>query len=366
IRQQKGRGWCLRRLYYSRDGRTTFGSAGHMAATQLSNFLRSLRRRIGPPGGDALTDAELLDRWISQRDEAAFELLVRRHGPAVLGVCRRLLFRSQDIEDAFQATFLALIRKAGSIGKRQAVGSWLYKVAYHAALRVRAAASRHGLQEQPVLDPPAPSNADEIVWRDLRFVLDEEVSRLPEKLRVCFVLCCVEGLTHGEASKQLGCPEGTISSRLTRAREALRRSLTRRGLTLPAATVAAALSAETASASLPATLVDLTIAAGMRYAMGQTAAGGLLAARAIATAEGVLKAMLLSKLKVAAGVLLAIGVVGAGTAGLTYETQSVRQSTSVKSSKPPEKATGEGHPLPRPAFEDQVKALVRQLGDDEF
>src|SRR5262245_5809792 len=206
-----------------------------MPTAQLGTFLRSLCRRRGiPPGG--LSDARLLERWLDARDEAAFELLVWRHGPAVLGLCRRLLADAHDVEDAFQATFLALVRKAGSIGRQEAVGGWLYRVAYRVALRARAASARRR-RETALPELPAPPAPDDLAWRDLRPVLDEEVERLPGRLRSAFVLCCVEGLSQEEAAGRLGCAPGTVSSRLTRARQWLRRRLARRGIA-PAALAA--------------------------------------------------------------------------------------------------------------------------------
>jgi RNA polymerase sigma factor (sigma-70 family) len=313
-----------------------------MAIATLSTFLRSLRARLGPSSG-ALTDGQLLDRWLAQRDEAAFELLVWRHGPAVLGVCRRLL-PADDIEDAFQATFLALHRKAGSIGDRQAVGGWLYQVAYRAALRIRAAASRQPRQAQPGLNPPAP---EEVRGDELRPVLDEEVSKLPEKLRGAFVLCCVEGLTLDEAAGQLGCPPGTVSSRLTRARQRLRQRLTWRGVGLPAGACAAGLSRSTASACVSTTLVRSTVQAAARVAAGQ-AAEVVVTARAAAVLEAVLRTMFMTRLKVAAMLFLVMGAV-TGTAGLGYRARAAGELPE----RPPVGLVAEEKPAPARAETDK-------------
>src|SRR5262245_34870581 len=141
---------------------------------------------LGPPRAAGLTDAELLERFVARREEAAFEVLVWRHGPKVLGVCRRILRHEKDAEDAFQATFLVLVRKAASIGKRQAVGSWLYRVAYRLALRAKALAAKRAARRTRVADVPAAEPAPDPGRAELRPVLDEEVNRLPEKYRAPF------------------------------------------------------------------------------------------------------------------------------------------------------------------------------------
>src|SRR5262249_24569164 len=158
------------------------------------------------------------ERFVRRRDEAAFEALVWRHAPLVLGVCRRVLRHEQDAEDAFQATFLTLVRKARSIGRKQSVGSWLYKVAYRAAVQAKAAAGRRAAREKPWAGEPAGEPSEDVIWRDLRPVLDEEVGRLPARYRVPFVLCYLNGKTSAEAAREIGCPAGTIMSRLAWAR----------------------------------------------------------------------------------------------------------------------------------------------------
>jgi RNA polymerase sigma factor (sigma-70 family) len=283
-----------------------------MAPEPLRSLLRGLRR-LGECAGVALSDAELLDRFVRQRDEAAFEVLVWRHGPLVLGVCRRLLRHEQDIEDAFQATFLALVRKAHTIVKREAVSAWLYRVAYRVALAARGAASARTAREQPWADQRAATEPDEVLWRDLRPVLDEEVMRLPEKYRAPFVLCCLEGKTNEETAAQLGCPRGTVLSRLARAREKLRGRLARRGVTLSAAALVAA-AGERGLAEVPARLAELTIRAVPRGTVGAAAAAGV-SARVVALTEGVLRVMYLNRLKTVLLVLLVLTLTGAG-AGL--------------------------------------------------
>src|SRR5262245_43446019 len=276
-----------------------------MATTQLDTVIRHLRRLgTGEPGGPA--DGQLLERVLADRDETAFAALVRRHGPTVLGVCRRVLRHEHDAEDAFQATFLALVRKARSIARRGSVGGWLYRVAYRAALAARARAAKRAAREEPWQALPAAASTDP-VWRDLRPVLDEEVNRLPEKYRVPFVLCYLAGQTTDEAARHLGWPRGTVGTRLAWARDRLRARLTRRGVALSAPLWAAVL-AHQAAAAVPAALAAVTV----RAALGKAAAG-VLSASVAALADAALKTLAAAKLKVAAVVLLAVGAaVGTG------------------------------------------------------
>lgn len=279
-----------------------------MAGKQLRAVVGQLRRLLGRDGGCTLTDSHLLDDFVNRKDEAAFEVLVWRHSTMVLSLCERILHDSHDAEDAFQATFLVFARKAGSIGKGEAVGSWLYKVAYRVALRLRAKTTRSGNPE-PIDDLPAPDGGDEALWSDLRPVLDQEIDRLPEKYRAPFVLCYLQGHTNEEAAEQLGCPKGTVLSRLARGRERLRSRLVRRGVTLSVGGLAAALSQHAASAAVPPPLVNLTIKAAIPFAAGQ-AASGLVSASVAALTEGALHAMFMSKMKQLTAALVVVALLG--------------------------------------------------------
>jgi RNA polymerase sigma factor (sigma-70 family) len=319
-----------------------------MAGARLDTLLRQLRRVAGPPGNGEATDSRLLERWLSQRDEAAFELLVRRHGPLVWGVCRRVLADPHEAEDCFQASFLALLKKAGSIGRREAVGGWLYKVAYRTALRARAGASRRAGPPLAVAQEPAAWGEDP-GWRDLRPVLDEEVSRLPERLRLAFVLCCLEGKTLAEAAGEIGCPAGTVSSRLTRARKRLRARLTLRGLAPGCAGLAAVLLPHTAPAAAPAALVARTV-----WTTLSTAAGAI-PAHVAALTNGVLRAMLMTRLKIVAAVLLmAVTVAGLGVLG--YQASAAGPDRGSAAGTPDVAADEEAHTQ---AVEDLGKENLR-------
>jgi RNA polymerase sigma factor (sigma-70 family) len=204
----------------------------------LSSILRKVRSFRGDDAG-AVSDGELLRRFQVQGDEAAFELIVWRHGPMVLGVCRRILRDEHLAEDTFQATFLTLAQKAGAIGVRDAIPGWLYTVAHRAALAARARQARRAIVEPLAdltgIDQPAYLQADETAENEERHLLRQEVDRLPDAFRSVIVLCCLEGRSQAEAAEQLGVPTGTVESRLVRGRERLRRGLTARGLAMAAA-----------------------------------------------------------------------------------------------------------------------------------
>ncbi len=228
---------------------------GHAA---LSPFLQMLRRVASRHARDEQADAQLLARFVRQGDEAAFEVLVHRHGPMVWGVCRRLLTRTEDAEDAFQAAFVVLVRRAGSIRDGALLGNWLYGVAYRVAVRARARAARRAAREkQGVLTEPAATETETTTdWQQL---LHEEVFRLPEKYRRPIVMCYLNGKTNEEAAAALGWPVGTVKGRLSRARELLRVRLGRRGVCLAAAALTGALSAARLDAAVPPQLLEATL-----------------------------------------------------------------------------------------------------------
>jgi RNA polymerase sigma factor (sigma-70 family) len=226
----------------------------------------------------------------------------------VLGVCQRVLHSPDDAEDAFQGTFLVLVRKAGSIAKPDLLGNWLYGVAYRTALEAKSGAAKRRAQERQVVAMPAADPTPDVMWADLRPALDEEVNRLPAKYRVPFVLCYLEGKTNEEAARLLGCPKGTVCSRLDWARERLRIRLTRLGLALSAGFFATLLSQPAAAAVVRPALLSSTVKAAMVAATGEAVTAGVVSAKAVALTEGVLKAMLLNKLKLATALLLASSV----------------------------------------------------------
>jgi RNA polymerase sigma factor (sigma-70 family) len=285
-----------------------------MANAPTSPIVRYVRNFTAAQLAATLPDAHLLQRFVAHCDEAAFAALVRRHGPLVLGACRRVLNDRHAAEDVFQATFLVLARKAGSLKQPEALGPWLYGVATRTALKAKTAAVRRRQVERQAALDPAVARPDNLDFCDLRPVLDEAVAGLADSYRVPFVLHHLEGATVAEVARRLGCPPGTIAARLARAKARLRTRLARRGVTLSAAALAAALSGNAATASVP---VDL--AAGVVRAATSVAAGkavGVVSASSTVLTKGVMQAMTMTKLNVAV-LLLAVGAVGVG-AGLSW------------------------------------------------
>lgn len=226
-----------------------------MATLRSGGMLHELRGIIDRAGYCVQPDAQLLQEFIVRRDEGAFNALLRRHAALVWGVCRHILASGHDAEDAFQATFLILARRAAHIRKTESIGSWLHSVAYRVAVRARQAARKRHYHEQQA---PARSfsGSNSLALCELQALLDAEVERLPEKYRASFVLCCLEGRTRDEAARELGANENTISSRIARARKILQARLARRGVTLSAALCASALGQESAAATMSSMLLS--------------------------------------------------------------------------------------------------------------
>jgi RNA polymerase sigma factor (sigma-70 family) len=275
-----------------------------MTASPFQRVVEHARRAALVQAGSVLQDADLMARFIDRGDEAAFELLMRRHGPMVLGVCGRILQNCHDAEDAFQATFLVLVRKAASITPRIMVGNWLYGVARTTALRAKAAASKRRAKESAVLPCPCPSSASSELWTDLLPLLDGELARLPEKYRAPILLCDLESATIRNAAKQLGWPLGTVAGRLARGRKLLARRLARHGVVCSGGLLAT-LIGQHACAAVPARLVAATVIGVSRYAPACAALAGIPSLRVQALAEGVCKFMFISKLRKGAALTMA-------------------------------------------------------------
>ncbi len=334
-----------------------------MATGQLTGFLRRLRGAALRGGAAGPTDGELLEAFVRSRDETAFECLVHRHGPMVLGVCRRLLSNAADAEDAFQATFLILVRKADSVFPRGRVGGWLHGVARHTALKVRALLRRRGAREVPLCDlPEAPAPGDEL--RPLLGLLDDELGRLPEKYRLPVVLCELEGRPLREAARQLGWPQGTVASRLARARGLLARRLARHGPVLPT-TLAALLAAEAARAAVPAPLRTATLEAALHVAAGRTVTAAAPPAVAALT-EGVVRRMLLNKVHRITGFVL-LALLGLGLAlgvapGLAQESPPPAGAPAAAKGRPGAKPAADPARAGRIYFHSHM-VLVRAAPD---
>jgi RNA polymerase sigma factor (sigma-70 family) len=307
----------------------------------------SVARQLGSlfDGGSVagLSDRQLLERFRDRRDatgEAAFAALVARHGPMVLNVCRQLLGDRHHAEDAFQAVFLVLARKARSIRDPDLLGNWLYGVALRTARKAHARHTRRRKHEEgdAMRHPDAlvePKTEAPVLAREQAEILHQEIDRLPGPFRLAVVLCYLEGLTLDEAARRLQCPAGTVRSRLARACDKLRRGLTRRGVALPAVGLAAALSPRSAAASVSSPLCDMTARAAMNFAAGHAAAPA-----ATALAREVLRSMLIHKVKLTVFALLFLGAVASGAGSLTHSLSALAAS---REGEPP------GEPLPGPA-----------------
>jgi RNA polymerase sigma factor (sigma-70 family) len=316
----------------------------------LNVVIQHLMADVGPDR-DGMTDGELLARFLASRDEKALSALVRRHAPMVWGVCCRLLYHHHDAEDAFQATFLVLVRKA-AYAPRQAVANWLYGVARQTAMRLRATAVKRGRRETQVVTMPDPS-VPEVRESDLQSVVDEELSRLPDRYRGVLVLCDLESLTRKEAARQLGIPLGSVASRLTRARVMLAKRLTRRGVVFSGGSAAAVLACGSAPASVTSALVASTIHAACLLASGQAAG---VSAKVIGLTEGMVRAMFLTKLKSVTCAFTLTVIVGLG--GLAVAPGSGHQSTAGAGGAPQESPDAKPN--------SQAQKLVQQLGSPSF
>ncbi len=272
-----------------------------------------------------MTDGDLLSRFAAGRDaggEAAFAALVARHGPMVLGVCRHRLGDRHAADDAFQAVFLVLSRRAGSIRRPDLLGPWLHGVATRVARKAQARAGRLRRREEPGREGAMRdvlSIGDGVEARSSRdeeaAAVHEEVGRLPERYRRAVVLCHFEGLTHAEAARRLGCAPGTVGSLVSRARDLLRVRLARRGLTAAALATAGAIEARAAAVAVPTALARATIGSALSYAAGRASAAGVASTTAVELAEGTLRAMTLGKLAVGGALLVALGAVGIASGG---------------------------------------------------
>jgi len=281
-----------------------------MSTDAMQGVVRELRRAALFQNSAELTDAQLVESFL-RREEGAFDALLRRHGKVVLGVCRRVLGNTHDAEDAFQATFLVFVQKAATVRKRELLGSWLYGVAYRIALEARTAAARRRTKEgamRTIAKNQAAGDDIHDLQRELQLLLDRELNRLPDKYRVPIVLCDLEGKTQKEVARMLGCPQGTVSGRLARARVLLATRLRRHGLALSGGALAWTLAQDAALAAVPPALALSTSRMADAVLAGQPVAAAA-SANVSTLATGALKAMLLTKLKVVVGcfVLLALG-----------------------------------------------------------
>jgi RNA polymerase sigma factor (sigma-70 family) len=323
-----------------------------------------MRRLVAQRGDEGVSDAHLLHRFAVHRDEAAFEVLLWRHGPMVLGVGQRLLGNLHDAEDVLQATFLALVRQAPTIGRREALGAWLHKVAYRTALRARS--QRHQRKTKPLTDAPAFESSISGSEHEALVLLDEELQRLPAKYRTPLVLSYLQGLSNREIAAELGCPIGTVFTRLARGRDMIRKRLQRRGITITAAALTAALAESAPAATLSTELVRSTVQAALAFAAGSGAAA--VSPQVAALTEGVLKMMWLGKVKLIAAVLALAAIAGSGAGLLTFrasardqEERKAQATAEEKSAEATNKPAREALRYDGKDFEDWRRLLLTEL-----
>src|SRR5438270_7091043 len=326
-----------------------------MSQQVLSSFVQFLRRAAAGQARDDHADGELLARFASDSDSAAFAAIVHRHGPMVWSVCRRLLARTEEAEDAFQATFVVLLRRATSIRQGALLGNWLYGVAYRVAVRARARAARRGALEkqglaaEPAVAPTEPAND----WQQL---LHEEVVRLPEKYRRPIVICYLNGKTNEEAASVLGWPVGTVKGRLNRARDLLRRRLGRRGVCLSAGALTGALASARLEAAVPALLMTSTLTG---TAAGTTAG---VSANVLTLSTGVMHAMFWNKCAAIGRMLVLIALIGGGM-GFSYYYLSAgeQQDAAGQTAAGQPKAQPKAEPAPAASTPEQLRASAGNL-----
>lgn len=330
---------------------------------QVRDYLRTLMQS---PSTET-SDAQLLERFVLQHDEAAFTALLQRHGPLVWSVCLRQLQEEHAAEDAFQATFLVLVRKASSVSKRASLSSWLYGVALRVAARARKQEIDRRNRERSVPTQQVGDFTTEVAWKELRPMLDEEIQRLPEKYRLPVVLCYLEGQTNDEAARVLNCPRGTIATRLARARDQLRLRLAHRGLTLSAGSLTVLLSEKSRSAAMPAPLVHSTVKATSLLVEG-TILAGTVPASVIRLMEGVLHAMSLNRFFLVMMVLALLVASGWGGAiGFYLLAQTSPPANESNRNPPAIKALEKEDPLQAllqdrlKYAEEEVRALKEQF-----
>jgi RNA polymerase sigma factor (sigma-70 family) len=265
-----------------------------------------------------LTDGQLLERFAAQPGETsglAFATLVDRHGPMVLRVCRAILRHEHEAEDAFQATFLVLVRKANSLWVRDSLGPWLYRVAYRVAVRAKMISGRRKAAEREVAAMASDRYYGE-ERSDLGPALYEEIDRLPDRYRIPIVLCDLDGGTYETAARHAGCPVGTIKSRLARGRQRLRERLTRRGL-ISASLLETVRFSDAAQATVPRALAELTAQVASRFATGTFLTSEVVSLPAATLAKGILRGTIMTRLKWI-GMILAAVTLATGAGVLTF------------------------------------------------
>ncbi len=321
-----------------------------MPDQQLTDVIRYVRRIVGAEH-KARTDRELLTTFTTHNDQAAFTTLVKRHGPMVMGICRRVLHHLQDAEDAFQATFLLLARHSADIRNQESLASWLHGVAYRMAHNAKRSTFRRRKYEEKVKPAPSVDQGAELEWREVQAILDDEIQRLPETYRTPFILFYLESRKQTDIAQQLKIKEGTVWSRLAHARRLLQERLSRRGVALPAVLGLLGVSAGASMAAVPNSLVSSVV-----QAAALSAAGGAVAtvasAEVMALLQGAHQTMTLSKCKIATLILLAAGIVGTGFGFALHRSPTVQATETAREESP------QAQPAPVSARPEEKKEIA--------
>jgi uncharacterized protein (TIGR03066 family) len=312
-------------------------------ASALDHVLTRLRTLVSAEDAGQWSDGQLLERFANTRDADAFAALAHRHCAMVVNVCRRVLQNDADAEDASQATFLILARRAGSIRKKGSVANWLHGVAYRAANMLRRQTIRRRNRDKAAAPLANPDPITEVTWREVQTILDEEIQRLPEKFKGPVLLCFLEGKAHNEGAQELGCSLTTFRGRLERARELLRRALSRRGVTLSGALLATLLSQKAAAAAVSPVLTITIVRAVLA---GESAVQGILSTQVLTLAQAVMQAMFWNKMKAGlAAIVLAMvlfGVGGFSLRGLIGSGNAQGEARAADAQAKDRQATGRG------------------------
>jgi RNA polymerase sigma factor (sigma-70 family) len=334
-----------------------------MSSAQVGAVLRQIRKLGGAQYDNEAADHQLLERFAQHQDEDAFAALLRRHGPMVLRVCQSVLHELHDAEDAFQAAFLLLAQKAGSIHRREAVSAWLFRVAYHLAVRAGASAARRRVVEKRAVTMPSADPVLDLSLREVRAVLFEELENLPEQYRAPLVLCGLEEKSREEAARLLGWSSSAVKGKLERGRDMLRTRLRRRGLELSSGLCAVALGLNSASSRLSAALADSTLRAAVNVsAHGAVAATGV-SAEVAALVQGASQTMFYSKAKIATALVLAVSL-ALSAVGVVRLRASADQPPPQQSRTEKPKDKGDQPPAatkPKPAAEGTIEVRGRVL-----
>jgi RNA polymerase sigma factor (sigma-70 family) len=331
-----------------------------MANKPLSDCFQHICRLAVVQTARELGDHELLKRFVADKDEAAFAVLVERHGPRVLGVCRRMLGSAHDAEDACQAAFLVLAQKAASIRKTTSLASWLHGVAARVAGRVRRQHLRRARRERASQGADVTDPAALVSWREVQTILDEELEHLPERLRAPLILCYLDGRPRDDAARQLGLSVACLHGRLERGRKALCEALTRRGVTLSATLLAAAVGEGVSRAALPPTTVLHTARAAVLFGSGGALAVGLVSTKILSLAQEVTRNMLMTHLKLGVAAMLCAGLLVAALAGSLAAGGADEQAKKAPPSDRPQPAADKSPKSPPPAQPQSPKRPVEE------